>query len=634
MEKFAVDLDKVLDDFELEEGKSLMQLNLKTQKVICWQTNTFSFVRLDQAEQFMKHTDKSDSSGNIDAFREHHTGLIDLIKTQPPILSFSEPCALSSIDKPAEVNEPPPTSQDVPDARKEEVIKDAEPSESKPTEVAPAPAETSEHSNLNELLLDLTEPLEVAVPNGNIEVPGAAKPEISTLLDSSFTEDIVSQPTLLTDIIQNGAFNPTQTDGLTEDELESYLAQLEEEDQVDLVSTLPVLTDPPSAHQTTGDTPPTCLAEELQEATGLEKDTAAAFVEDLPEELASLDLQNTLEVDEVIEGSSECESSLSEADTAEIQAETDDDLPPLIDDPTIQPPVSEELVAVEDVLTPEEVLAVEAALAAEAQLDAMAASSATPQEYPVEESQDPVGQPSTPPVAEDSEGSTVSAEPSAPQPPVEASAVEPEPYSSLSDEERLLGVLKPLWIPDEDAPICMNCSQRFTVLRRRHHCRACGRVLCSACCSNRARLEYMECKEARVCLPCLQILQKVEAYKKWGGLAESGHYRGGAESSSQSSGDSTPASSPSPHLPKPPAARVNPNNPAEYCSTVPPPLQAAAMALPAPTVMVPVGVLKKDGSSSNHSRTRSEPKQVLLCVPKFFGGILLHCFLLLAGDFQ
>jgi len=177
---------------------------------------------------------------------------------------------------------------------------------------------------------------------------------------------------------------------------------------------------------------------------------------------------------------------------------------------------------------------------------------------------------------------------------------------------RLLGVLKPLWIPDEEAPACMNCSQKFTVIRRRHHCRACGRVLCAACCSSRARLEYMECREERVCLPCLQVLQKVEAYKKWGGLEGGSHSGQPPESNSSQSNstDSTPTSSPSPHLPKNNGPRVNPNNPAEYCSTVPPPLQAAAAAaLPVPAVMVPVGVLKKEGSTS-HPRTRSEPKQV------------------------
>lgn len=40
----------------------------------------------------------------------------------------------------------------------------------------------------------------------------------------------------------------------------------------------------------------------------------------------------------------------------------------------------------------------------------------------------------------------------------------------------------------------------------------------------------------------------------------------------------------------------DPNNPMEYCSRVPPPQQAAASAaVPPPTVMVPVGVLKREG---------------------------------------
>eukprot|EP00756_Hemistasia_phaeocysticola_P058916 Hpha_TRINITY_DN35596_c0_g1::TRINITY_DN35596_c0_g1_i1::g.84540::m.84540 len=35
------------------------------------------------------------------------------------------------------------------------------------------------------------------------------------------------------------------------------------------------------------------------------------------------------------------------------------------------------------------------------------------------------------------------------------------------------------WVPDEDAPSCNQCGKPFTVLRRRHHCRACGRVFCA-----------------------------------------------------------------------------------------------------------------------------------------------------------
>ncbi|PNF19406.1 hypothetical protein B7P43_G03637 [Cryptotermes secundus] len=78
----------------------------------------------------------------------------------------------------------------------------------------------------------------------------------------------------------------------------------------------------------------------------------------------------------------------------------------------------------------------------------------------------------------------------------------------LSPEERSLGKLHPFWVPDADAPNCMQCEIKFTVLKRRHHCRACGKVLCSKCCSLKSRLEYLDNSEARVCHPCYSILAK------------------------------------------------------------------------------------------------------------------------------
>ena len=44
-----------------------------------------------------------------------------------------------------------------------------------------------------------------------------------------------------------------------------------------------------------------------------------------------------------------------------------------------------------------------------------------------------------------------------------------------------LGSKQPAWVPDSEAPNCMNCYQRFTFTRRRHHCRACGKVRRSGC---------------------------------------------------------------------------------------------------------------------------------------------------------
>lgn len=42
-----------------------------------------------------------------------------------------------------------------------------------------------------------------------------------------------------------------------------------------------------------------------------------------------------------------------------------------------------------------------------------------------------------------------------------------------------LGSRQPDWVPDSEAPNCMNCYQRFTFTKRRHHCRACGKVSAS-----------------------------------------------------------------------------------------------------------------------------------------------------------
>lgn len=39
-----------------------------------------------------------------------------------------------------------------------------------------------------------------------------------------------------------------------------------------------------------------------------------------------------------------------------------------------------------------------------------------------------------------------------------------------------LGEVAPVWVPDSQAPACMKCGVKFTFTKRRHHCRACGKV--------------------------------------------------------------------------------------------------------------------------------------------------------------
>ncbi|XP_072716761.1 zinc finger FYVE domain-containing protein 16 isoform X2 [Ciconia boyciana] len=72
---------------------------------------------------------------------------------------------------------------------------------------------------------------------------------------------------------------------------------------------------------------------------------------------------------------------------------------------------------------------------------------------------------------------------------------------------------QPLWVPDSEAPNCMNCQVKFTFTKRRHHCRACGKVFCGGCCKRKCKLQYME-KEARVCTGCYDDINKAQAFER------------------------------------------------------------------------------------------------------------------------
>nr|XP_020863154.1 zinc finger FYVE domain-containing protein 16 isoform X2 [Phascolarctos cinereus] len=73
----------------------------------------------------------------------------------------------------------------------------------------------------------------------------------------------------------------------------------------------------------------------------------------------------------------------------------------------------------------------------------------------------------------------------------------------------VLGQKQPSWVPDSEAPNCMNCQVKFTFTKRRHHCRACGKVFCGVCCSRKCKLQYME-KEARVCVVCYESISRAQ----------------------------------------------------------------------------------------------------------------------------
>nr|KAF6452333.1 FYVE, RhoGEF and PH domain containing 4 [Molossus molossus] len=70
-----------------------------------------------------------------------------------------------------------------------------------------------------------------------------------------------------------------------------------------------------------------------------------------------------------------------------------------------------------------------------------------------------------------------------------------------------LGKRAPRWIRDNEVTMCMKCKEPFNALtRRRHHCRACGHVVCWKCSDYKAQLEYDGGKLSKVCKDCYQII--------------------------------------------------------------------------------------------------------------------------------
>jgi hypothetical protein len=67
---------------------------------------------------------------------------------------------------------------------------------------------------------------------------------------------------------------------------------------------------------------------------------------------------------------------------------------------------------------------------------------------------------------------------------------------------------------DDTAPNCNKCSVKFTLFKRRHHCRNCGKVFCDACTQGKYTLQNLgyDAKVAeRVCSGCEAAAKQVSA---------------------------------------------------------------------------------------------------------------------------
>jgi hypothetical protein len=60
------------------------------------------------------------------------------------------------------------------------------------------------------------------------------------------------------------------------------------------------------------------------------------------------------------------------------------------------------------------------------------------------------------------------------------------------------------WVLDDNSTFCLECMRDFTFFFRRHHCRACGLLVCSACSLSAVYIDDYdnELGKQRVCKQC------------------------------------------------------------------------------------------------------------------------------------
>ncbi|KAM4722794.1 FYVE, RhoGEF and PH domain-containing protein 5 [Rhinophrynus dorsalis] len=86
-------------------------------------------------------------------------------------------------------------------------------------------------------------------------------------------------------------------------------------------------------------------------------------------------------------------------------------------------------------------------------------------------------------------------------------------HNSIEIRERLgmyLGERPPSIAHMSHAMMCMNCGSDFTLTLRRHHCHACGKIVCRSCSRNKYPLKYLKDRPSKVCNSCYAELRKRE----------------------------------------------------------------------------------------------------------------------------
>ena len=71
-------------------------------------------------------------------------------------------------------------------------------------------------------------------------------------------------------------------------------------------------------------------------------------------------------------------------------------------------------------------------------------------------------------------------------------------------------IAPPVWLADHVVNNCQECRKQFGRLQftRKHHCRMCGRIVCSACSDSKRPIPKLGINEAvRVCRLCVEVVE-------------------------------------------------------------------------------------------------------------------------------
>ncbi|KAI8914777.1 hypothetical protein DFJ77DRAFT_463294 [Powellomyces hirtus] len=84
-----------------------------------------------------------------------------------------------------------------------------------------------------------------------------------------------------------------------------------------------------------------------------------------------------------------------------------------------------------------------------------------------------------------------------------------EEWSSWQKRRKMHNYSAPVWMPDDSTNCCMLCSQEFTMIKRKHHCRACGKIVCYACSDKHFLIPGLhKDTPARACDPCYERISR------------------------------------------------------------------------------------------------------------------------------